>query len=167
MAGNISAYLESVLDGFARRLEESVGRRVLNMFVSSHILSKAAIPHLFPSPPRDQGDAARLAILFSGGIDCAVIAYLAHKCVILHHKYIIPPESIIRFLPIDEPIDLLNVAFENPRSLKAKQRKLRGTIDTYDVPDRQTGLEQLDELRSMCPHRQWNFVRPQCMFDVQ
>jgi hypothetical protein len=73
--------------------------------------------------------------------------------------HLVQTESIIRFLPIGEPIDLLNVAFENPRSLKAKQRDLGATIDTYDVPDRQTGLEQLDELRLIYPNRRWNFVR--------
>jgi hypothetical protein len=39
-------------------------------------------PHRYGSPC-GRGDAARLAILFSGGIDCAIIAFLAHKCVIL------------------------------------------------------------------------------------
>jgi hypothetical protein len=91
-----------------------------------------------------------------------------------------------RHLPIDEPIDLLNVAFENPRTLKAKQQPLKGRnnrnqtrhsttivteavrtmdsgislpeVNTYDVPDRLTGREQLAELRRICPDRTWNFV---------
>lgn len=163
MLGNISGHIESILDEFTRRLEASVRRQVLNMFASSHLL-KAVISHIFPSPPQGQGDATRLAILFSGGIDCAVIAYLAHKCVVLYHKCMVPPEKTLRFLPAGEPIDLLNVAFENPRSLKAKQTMFGGTINAYDVPDRLTGLEQLDELRSVCPHRRWNFVRLHCVF---
>ncbi|KAG0059114.1 hypothetical protein BGZ89_000695 [Linnemannia elongata] len=46
---------------------------------------------------------ARVGILFSGGLDCLCLAALAD-----------------RFLPEGEAIDLLNVGFENPRSVKAK-----------------------------------------------
>ncbi|GLB36358.1 putative asparagine synthase [Lyophyllum shimeji] len=104
---------------------------------------------------------ARLAVLFSGGIDSTVITFLAH-----------------RYIPLDEPIDLLNVAFENPRKVKMqaegnlggvskKQRKAReraakrtdeATCTSYDVPDRVTGLQEVEELRRLCPERIWNFV---------
>ena len=80
---------------------------------------------------------------------------------------------------MDEPIDLLNVAFENPRKQAKNQnpnRKKKGKstagdhAETHDgvvpdrstsylVPDRETGLEGLAELRRLCPHRIWNFVR--------
>lgn len=30
----------------------------------------------------------------------------------------------------------------------------------YHVPDRLTGLEELEELRRICSNRIWNFVRP-------
>lgn len=82
-----------------------------------------------------------------------------------------------RHAPPDEPIDLLNVGFENPRKIlvqaegnigalprREKKAKLRdrmeyGTIDvTYNVPDRLTGLQELEELRRLCPERVWNFV---------
>lgn len=66
---------------------------------------------------------------------------------------------IFRHIPLEEPIDLLNVAFENPRSLKAKSKSKAGCVDgIYDVPDRLTGREQVDELRRVCPGRTWNFV---------
>ncbi|EGO25517.1 hypothetical protein SERLADRAFT_368911 [Serpula lacrymans var. lacrymans S7.9] len=103
---------------------------------------------------------ARLAVLFSGGIDSTMIAFLAH-----------------RHIPLDEPIDLLNVAFENPRKIqvqtegnigamskKKKQQRLKisankGTENTsYMVPDRLTGLKEVEELRRVCPGRTWNFV---------
>ena len=29
----------------------------------------------------------------------------------------------------------------------------------YLVPDRITGLEEVEELRRLCPERRWNFVR--------
>ncbi|KAF8213331.1 asparagine synthase-domain-containing protein [Mycena galopus ATCC 62051] len=97
--------------------------------------------------------AARVGVLFSGGIDSTVLAYFAHKHV-----------------PLDEPIDLLNVAFENPRKVKVQtvgnitkgQKKppkqpAKAPPPAYMVPDRVTGLQELDELRRLCP-RVWNFV---------
>jgi hypothetical protein len=84
-----------------------------------------------------------------------------------------------RYIPADEPIDLLNVAFENPRKQAKKQnpnrRKKKTDVEDHDdaernrdvvsdpsasylVPDRETGLECLTELRRLCPHRIWNFV---------
>ncbi|KAL1456186.1 hypothetical protein WDU94_000933 [Cyamophila willieti] len=69
----------------------------------------------------------KTGILFSGGIDSTVIALLAH-----------------RYVPLTEPIDLLNVAFEKNQN--------------YNVPDRITGQSSLRELTSLCPERQWNFV---------
>ncbi|KAF7339685.1 PHB domain-containing protein [Mycena sanguinolenta] len=95
-------------------------------------------------------DAARVAVLFSGGIDCTTLAYFAHK-----------------YIPLDEPIDLLNVAFENPWKLnaqtggtKGKKKPPKQTINprpAYMVPDRVTGLQEVEELRRLCP-RVWNFV---------
>lgn len=83
-----------------------------------------------------------------------------------------------RHIPVDEPIDLLNVAFENPRKIKLqaegnpggipkKEKKARARkaetkgrlVDTsYMVPDRVTGLQEVEELRRLCPDRVWNFV---------
>lgn len=87
-----------------------------------------------------------------------------------------------RHVPLDEPIDLLNVAFENPRKIRAqvdgnvgviKKKKRLNTLQDdrslgsralercdpdYLVPDRSAGLYELEELRSLCPGRQWNFV---------
>ncbi|KAJ7275298.1 asparagine synthase-domain-containing protein [Mycena haematopus] len=93
---------------------------------------------------------ARVAVLFSGGIDCTVLAYFAHK-----------------FIPLDEPIDLLNVAFENPRKIKVQTVGNKGQKKppketpnpppAYMVPDRVTGFQEVEELRRLCP-RVWNFV---------
>jgi len=84
-----------------------------------------------------------------------------------------------RHIPKDEPIDLLNVAFENPRKirvqlegnpdalskhLKRERRKFEqnSCAQQYDipylVPDRVGGLEELEELQKVCPRRIWNFV---------
>ncbi|KAG8873946.1 hypothetical protein FRB97_006334 [Tulasnella sp. 331] len=142
--------LSSSIDAFMATLDESVKLRVQH--IPSINVSAAGQP--------------RVGILFSGGIDCSVIAYLAHQ-----------------HLPIEEPIDLLNVAFENPRVLKANTSQISKKTSTqkkrdvqedvldsqpeaatqagegmYDVPDRLTGLEQLEELRRICPDRLWHFV---------
>ncbi|KAG8914781.1 hypothetical protein FRC00_010802, partial [Tulasnella sp. 408] len=104
-----------------------------------------------------------------------------------HHQFIaryfqrgcwltVEPFVPSRHLPLSEPIDLLNVAFENPRTLKAasqpsgKGKKTKPSSEaveqeapgqgrsTYDVPDRLTGREEAEELRRCCPERTWNFV---------
>lgn len=76
-------------------------------------------------------DHAKIAILFSGGIDSAILALLTTKYV----------ES-------DEPIDLLNVSFENPPN-----------SGNFECPDRQTCLNTLEELKMLCPTRRWNLIK--------
>lgn len=66
-----------------------------------------------------------VSILFSGGLDSMVLAALAH-----------------RHLPIEQPIDLLNVCFSPDR----------------DSPDRAAAISGLSELQSACPERLWNLV---------
>lgn len=76
-------------------------------------------------------DHAKIAILFSGGIDSAILALLASK-----------------YVETDEPIDLLNVSFEKPTGSK-----------NFECPDRQTCLTTLEELKSLCPTRKWNLIK--------
>ncbi|KAJ1974637.1 hypothetical protein H4R34_004644 [Dimargaris verticillata] len=109
----------------------------------------------------------RVAVLFSGGVDCLCIAAL------LHHV-----------LPANEPIDLINVAFENPRAIAAKSAKHQNSdpssnlsvlfqsaamdqpIDcsrteyqrVFDVPDRKTGRTSARALKAWAPERDWRFV---------
>jgi asparagine synthetase B (glutamine-hydrolysing) len=83
----------------------------------------------------------RIAVLFSGGLDCSVLAWLIHT-----------------LLPPNEPIDLINVAFENPRTIAAQKTK---SEDVYRVcPDRITGLAGWEELcrLSQGTARNWRFV---------
>lgn len=125
------------------------------------------------------GDA-RFAVLFSGGLDCTVLARMAHDLV-----------------PADQSIDLLNVAFENPRVIEASrqgsgailrtgqsfedQREISGSCETLvlahakgiatsssgpagliwayeSCPDRITGRKAFKELQQVCPGRKWKFV---------
>ncbi|XP_021185992.3 asparagine synthetase domain-containing protein CG17486 isoform X2 [Helicoverpa armigera] len=69
-----------------------------------------------------------VGILFSGGLDCTILAVLADK-----------------YLPREQTIDLINVAFK-------KDHK-----STFDVPDRITGKQSLQELQKLCPTRKWVF----------
>ncbi|CAD6912658.1 unnamed protein product, partial [Tilletia caries] len=134
---------------FRAVLEDSVRRRVTNIraYTSSH--------------------EAHVAVLFSGGLDCATVALLAHQ-----------------YLDPAQPIDLLNVALENPRSLAAAAAAAAAAararsdthtpspsseeevvVDPYDVPDRQTGKATFVELCKLTPGRKWNFVRVDVPYD--
>ncbi|KAJ9079537.1 hypothetical protein DSO57_1034493 [Entomophthora muscae] len=110
-------YIESV-QGLEKALLESIRRRVVS------------IPQ--------NGEAARLGILFSGGIDCTMLAYYAH-----------------RFLPAGEPLDLLNVSFENPRIAALSVSKGQAPPP---APDRISGLSSLEELKLLCPGREFRFI---------
>jgi hypothetical protein len=83
-----------------------------------------------------------------------------------------------RHVPPDEAIDLFNVAFENPRKIRAQQVGNLGALPkrqqkpfeamraepSYRVPDRVTGLQELEELKKLCPGRRWNFVSSHVVF---
>lgn len=101
----------------------------------------ADIPTFTPTYTLNCSDqtVSRVAILFSGGLDCTVLARLTHD-----------------LLKIEESIDLLNVAFYNPRTTAANTS--RGS-DPYELcPDRITGRSSFLELRRLCPGRRWRFV---------
>lgn len=96
-----------------------------------------------PEPPlcTAQGVDTRIAILFSGGLDCTVLARLASE-----------------LLPESQGIDLINVAFENPR-IAARLPADRSPTAIYEAcPDRITGRKSFSELCDVCPGRQWRFV---------
>ncbi|KAI1431115.1 asparagine synthase-domain-containing protein [Xylaria sp. CBS 124048] len=118
-----------------RKLVESLRPRVLDV----------------PKPPNATSDMdARVAILFSGGLDCTVLARLAHDLV-----------------PIGQGLDLINVAFENPRqvALEAKQ-PVSQAPDTYEgCPDRISGRKAFAELQSSCPGRPWRFIAVNVPFE--
>ncbi|OQO12240.1 hypothetical protein B0A48_02881 [Cryoendolithus antarcticus] len=97
-----------------------------------------------PEPPLNNVQRyprAKLAILFSGGLDCTVLARLAHD-----------------LLPLSEPIDLLNVAFENPRIHAKIDTTVEPTAAFESCPDRITGRSSYAELERICPGRSWRFV---------
>jgi asparagine synthetase B (glutamine-hydrolysing) len=101
--------------------------------VRTQHVREAVVEHL------EAGDhEANVAVLFSGGLDCTILARLCHE-----------------LLPLTESIDLLNVAFENPRV----HAKLDANTSPYELcPDRVTGRASFTELEQVCPGRLWRFV---------
>ncbi|XP_005097947.1 asparagine synthetase domain-containing protein 1 [Aplysia californica] len=94
--------LDRLSDELINKLEEAVRTRVCNIPEDFHTENNGG-----NLPPEVTVSKAKVAILFSGGLDSSVLAALADRCV--------PPE---------EPIDLLNVAFELPaRKSKPQQAK--------------------------------------------
>jgi asparagine synthetase B (glutamine-hydrolysing) len=101
-------------------------------------LRVAAIPSL--ADRSEHPVQSKVAILFSGGLDCTILARITHD-----------------LLSLDQSIDLLNVAFENPRSIKAAN--LSTDSSPYEIcPDRSTGRSSYAELTKSCPGRRWRFV---------
>ncbi|KAJ5149690.1 hypothetical protein N7448_001268 [Penicillium atrosanguineum] len=107
-----------------------------------------------PTPPAGHiGAVPKSQFSSQGGLDCTLLARLSHD-----------------ILPSNEPIDLLNVAFENPRVTAAansnsKQQNPSSTspspspISAYEAcPDRITGRSAFAELQQACPGRTWRFV---------
>jgi asparagine synthetase B (glutamine-hydrolysing) len=77
-----------------------------------------------------------VAILFSGGLDSTLLAYYSHL--------ILSPST---------PVDLINVAFQNPRVHK------NSLEDPYSqCPDRITGLSAWSTLHGLCPTRQYRMI---------
>ncbi|CAB1447130.1 unnamed protein product [Pleuronectes platessa] len=126
------------------------------------VLSEALRRRVQSLPIEDEAannDQARIALLFSGGIDSMILAVLAD-----------------RHIPAHQPIDLLNVAFklQEPKKQKDSANNVKKhknkpndnntggagsrTFSPFDVPDRITGRAGLKELQDLNPERRWNFV---------
>jgi asparagine synthetase B (glutamine-hydrolysing) len=104
-------------------------------------LRVADIPSLGQASENRTSEHANVAVLFSGGLDCTLLARLAHD-----------------ILPVDQPIDLLNVAFDNPRSMAAAS-KVGPAVSAYEsCPDRKTGRSSHLELIRVCGGRKWRFI---------
>ncbi|CEH13724.1 Asparagine synthase [Ceraceosorus bombacis] len=94
-----------------------------------------------------QSDAPALALLYSGGLDSAVLAALTDLVY-----------------PSHQPIELLTVAFANPRKLASARSKCvteghqAESSATFDTPDRLTARRGVQELREINPQRQWRLI---------
>jgi asparagine synthetase B (glutamine-hydrolysing) len=110
--------IEEIKVNFMKVLKESIKRRVTPLpdlckdcFFGNKLVNKF-------NGSNNKCEHAKIGILFSGGLDSAVIAALVDEC-----------------LPENESVDLLNIAFE--------QNKME---NKFMVPDRVSGLECLKEL---------------------
>ncbi|KAK7752888.1 hypothetical protein SLS62_005230 [Diatrype stigma] len=116
-------------------ISESLKLRVLNV----------------PEPSDVPSDIdTRVAVLFSGGLDCTVLVRLVHEV-----------------LPSEQGIDLINVAFENPRQVAifAKQPNPPKGGFYESCPDRITGRKSFAELKAACPGRYIRFIAVNVPFE--
>lgn len=102
-------------DGIERRLECSISDRILATPTVCRKCLQLNDTHC---------NHAKIGILFSGGIDCSILAVLTDK-----------------LLDADQPIDLINVSFEKIRSSSSS-----GSIN-YNTPDRLSARDSLQELK--------------------
>lgn len=148
-------HTKKIVQQFIDVLSVAVKRRILCLAREENLASKEVL--------KTCGKKANIAILFSGGVDSMVIAALAD-----------------RHIPLDEPIDLLNVAFvpkqktglpfpniggrkqQNHQEIPSEESSQSTAVaegpDDAEVPDRVTGKAGLKELQSVNPSRTWNFV---------
>ncbi|XP_058117412.1 asparagine synthetase domain-containing protein CG17486 isoform X2 [Anopheles coustani] len=117
--------INNVCDQLLSALRMSIKERVVNTTKSCKICL----------PMSTKCSHAKVGILFSGGIDCTILALLADEYV---------PDKI--------PIELLNVAFEKINRTSSQQPV------EWNVPDRVTGKASVEELRLLRPNRKWIFV---------
>lgn len=110
----------SVCDEIIMRLKNSISDRLATPSVCRECLQSN----------HDACDHARIGILFSGGIDCTILAVLADK-----------------LFDASQPIDLINVSFE-----KINRSNSNGPID-YNTPDRISARQSVEELKRKNPKR--------------
>lgn len=106
----VTAKLHLAIQALTRELEASLRKRILDVPAPLHLVSKSSTAASLANgqqreqqEPRRDGHA-RIAVLFSGGLDCTTLALLAD-----------------RVLPLEHEIDLINVAFENPRIVAGQE----------------------------------------------
>ena len=110
----VSDNLQVAVDRLIYELDKSVCLQVQSIPQRKYVLpvfSFSITSYYDKSPGK-----ARIAILFSGGIDSTALCYFADR----YSSFLSTPLSNCynRHIPKDEPIDLLNVAFENPRTTR-------------------------------------------------
>lgn len=117
-----NANVVSVADGIERRLENSISDRILATPPVCRQCLQSSETHC---------NHAKIGILFSGGIDCTILAVLTDK-----------------LLDSNQPIDLINVSFEKV----SRSSSANGPID-YNTPDRLSARDSLKELQHLNPKR--------------
>jgi asparagine synthetase B (glutamine-hydrolysing) len=127
---DVSPHLLQAAQKLHHCLNQAVRRRVIHAPVplSMNTGGSTSIP---------TNNQATVAVLFSGGVDSVVLAALSHEHV-----------------PIDQPIDLINVAFASSTSSQHQHQE-----DPYSSsPDRQAALLSYEEMIHKFPTRKWRFI---------
>lgn len=115
--------LSNACDELIKILQRSVKERL----DATPALCKLCIKH---NPISATCTHSKIGILFSGGVDCTILAVLAN-----------------RILPADWSIDLINVSFEKVRRINDQN------IINYNTPDRISAKETLIKLKAICADR--------------
>lgn len=127
---------ENAIEMYCNELTEALKRSVRDRISATPHICRKCLNTDDPLCSR-QCSHAKIGILFSGGIDCTILACLADQLIDTHL-----------------PIDLINVSFE--KIVRAKTNK---PIDIdYNTPDRLSALASLDELKQLNPQREWNLI---------
>ncbi|KAK6221375.1 hypothetical protein LQW54_001474 [Pestalotiopsis sp. IQ-011] len=113
----------SSVSAVRQHLVEALKLRVLN------------VPKPPSLPGNDVEDDARIAVLFSGGLDCTVMARLVHE-----------------LLPSSQSIDLINVAFQNARKAASQQSVSAETTAEVNVPFAEAMSHRPRVVSLMYPH---------------
>nr|XP_016927273.2 LOW QUALITY PROTEIN: asparagine synthetase domain-containing protein CG17486 [Drosophila suzukii] len=118
------------------QIKESLAtlHKLLSNSVRNRVTNKAPLCRLCLEKMTTLCEHAKLCILFSGGIDCTILALLANE-----------------FVAQNEPIELINVAFESVEDQNISEK-------LWDVPDRKTALLSINELKQLCPKRCWKLL---------
>lgn len=114
-------------------LKQSVKERVMTTQKSCKICFK------YKYKEKIECSHSKVAILFSGGIDCSLIATLADQ-----------------YVKATDSIDLINISFSNKNMKKT---------DDFRAPDEITAEETLKELKVLHPSRKWNSIFIKIGFD--
>jgi len=127
-------------DRLHAHLDKAVRRRVLNAPLMKRQPTATSNTNVYSNDDDGKLDSytrkeASVAILFSGGVDSVVLAALSHYHV-----------------PIDEPIDLINVAFA------AKKLPNSSKCPFESTPDRQAALLSFQEMKQRWPNREWRLI---------
>lgn len=123
---DISPQILQASEGLYHRLNHAVRRRVIGAPIVTPTEGTANHKHTHAS----------VAVLFSGGVDSVVLAALCHDHV-----------------PLDQPIDLINVAFASASS------ECHEKVDPFSLsPDRQAALLSYQEMKCQWPNRHWRFI---------
>ena len=147
--------LEQASDKLHQYLNQAIRRRIIDapITIPTSKLGQSETSNTPMNPKDGTNDEASVAILFSGGVDSVVLAALCHD-----------------HIPINQPIDLINVAFANNinsiGNTKTKNNDSKDDESAFEAsPDRQAALLSYQEMKIRWPNRNWRFIAVNVPYD--